>query len=172
MSVLMRKRLTIIGTVLRARPIEEKIATAQRFSRLMLREMGDALEALTASLPLVLILEDLHWSDYSTLDLISYLARQRQPAQLMLIGTYRPVELIVSGHPLRAVKQELLAKQQCEELPLEYLDKEAVAKYLSVRFPANRFPEQLAALIRDRTEGNPLFMSPASGKNKESCNQL
>jgi predicted ATPase len=35
------------------------------------------LEALTADLPLVLILEDLHWSDYSTLDLISYLARQR-----------------------------------------------------------------------------------------------
>src|SRR6185436_7911023 len=87
----------------------------------MLREMGEALEALTSDLPLVLILEDLHWSDYSTLDLISYLARQRQAAQLMLIGTYRNVELIVSGHPLRAVKQELLAKQQCEELPLEYL---------------------------------------------------
>ena len=61
----------------------------------MLREMGEALEALTADLPLVLILEDLHWSDYSTLDLISYLARQRQAAQLMLIGTYRTVELIV-----------------------------------------------------------------------------
>src|SRR6185295_5039084 len=64
----------------------------------MLREMGDALEALTADLPLVLILEDLQWSDYSTLDLISYLARQRQAAQLMVIGTYRPVELTVSGH--------------------------------------------------------------------------
>jgi predicted ATPase len=84
----------------------------------MLREMGEALEALTADLPLVLILEDLHWSDYSTLDLISYLARQRQAAQLMLIGTYRTAELIVSGHPLKAVKQELLAKKQCEELPL------------------------------------------------------
>src|SRR4030095_7303838 len=106
----------------------------------MLREMGEALEALTADLPLVLILEDLHWSDYSTLDLISYLARQRQAAQLMLIGTYRTAELIVSGHPLKAVKQELLAKQQCEELPLEYLSEEAVAKYLSVRFPDNRFP--------------------------------
>src|SRR5213076_864158 len=46
----------------------------------MLREMGEALETLTAEIPLVLILEDLHWSDYSTLDLISYLARQRQPA--------------------------------------------------------------------------------------------
>src|SRR5262249_23629333 len=63
----------------------------------MLREMGEALEALTADLPLLLILEDLHWSDYSTLDLISYVARQRCPAQLMLVGTYRPVELILSG---------------------------------------------------------------------------
>jgi predicted ATPase/DNA-binding winged helix-turn-helix (wHTH) protein len=124
----------------------------------MLREMGEALEALTADLPLVLILEDLHWSDYSTLDLISYLARQRQAAKLMLIGTYRTVELIVSGHPLKAVKRELLAKQQCEELRLEYLTEEAVAEYLSVRFPANRFPPQLAALIHERTEGNPLFM--------------
>jgi DNA-binding winged helix-turn-helix (wHTH) protein/predicted ATPase len=124
----------------------------------MLREMGDALEVLTAEQPLVLILEDLHWSDYSTLDLISYLARQRHAAQLLLIGTYRTAELIASGHPLKAVKQELLAKQQCEELPLEYLNEEAVASYLSVRFPANRFPEVLAGLIQDRTEGNPLFM--------------
>jgi DNA-binding winged helix-turn-helix (wHTH) protein/predicted ATPase len=124
----------------------------------MLREMSEALEALTAELPLVLILEDLHWSDYSTLDLISYLARQRQAAQLMLIGTYRTAELIVTGHPLKAVKQELLAKQQCEELPLEYLSEEAVASYLSVRFPSNRFPPELAGLIHERTEGNPLFM--------------
>src|SRR5262245_54578835 len=124
----------------------------------MLREMGDALETLTADLPLVLILEDLHWSDYSTLDLISYLAKQRHAAQLMLIGTYRTVELILSGHPLKAVKQELLAKQQCEELPVEYLSEESVAKYLSFRFPANRFPAELAGLIHERTEGNPLFM--------------
>jgi len=124
----------------------------------MMREMGEALEALTAEMPLVLILEDLHWSDYSTLDLISYLARQRQPAHLMLIGTYRTVELIVSGHPLKAVKRELLAKQQCEELPLEYLNEEAVGKYLAIRFPGNRFPGGLARLIHERTEGNPLFM--------------
>ena len=124
----------------------------------MLRESGGALEALTADQPLVLILEDLHWSDYSTLDLISYLARQRQIAHLMLIGTYRMVELIVSGHPLKAVKQELRAKQQCEEIPLEYLRTEAVAEYLSVRFPSNEFPPKLAELIHERTEGNPLFM--------------
>ncbi|HMG34099.1 MAG TPA: AAA family ATPase [Blastocatellia bacterium] len=124
----------------------------------MLREMGEALEALTSERPLVLILEDLHWSDYSTLDLISYLASHCQPAHLMLIGTFRPVELIVSGHPLKAVKQELVARQLCDELPLEYLTKEAVAGYLSIRFPANRFPAGLASLIHARTDGNPLFM--------------
>ena len=124
----------------------------------MLREMGEALDALTAEVPLVLILEDLHWSDYSTLDLISHLATQRQRAHLMVIGTFRNVELIVSGHPLKAVKQELLAKQQCEELPLEYLTEPAVWEYLSIRFPNHRFPARLARLIHDRTDGNPLFM--------------
>jgi DNA-binding winged helix-turn-helix (wHTH) protein len=124
----------------------------------MLREMSGALEALTAGRPLVLILEDLHWSDYSTLDLISYLARQPQPAPLMLIGTYRTAELMVRGHPLNAVKRELLAKQQCEQLPLQDLSEKAVATYLTVRFPGNRFPPKLAAAIHQRTEGNPLFM--------------
>lgn len=124
----------------------------------MLREMGETLEALAGDAPLLLILEDLHWSDYSTLDLISYLASQRQSAQLMLIGTYRTVELVLSGHPLKAVQREMRARQQCQELPLEYLGENQVVEYLSIRFPANCFPPTLAALIHERTEGNPLFM--------------
>ena len=124
----------------------------------MLREMGETLEALAADAPLVLILEDLHWSDYSTLDLITYLASQRQSSQLMLIGTYRTVELVLSGHPLKAVQRELRAKQQCQELRLEYLSEDQVIEYLSIRFPNNRFPAALAVLIHERTEGNPLFM--------------
>ena len=124
----------------------------------MLREMGEALDLLASKVPLVLILEDLHWSDYSTLDLISYLATQRRPAHLMVIGTYRDIELNVSGHPLKAVKQQLLAKQLCKEMPLEYLNVAATRDYLMVRFPGNRFPARLAELIHSRTDGNPLFM--------------
>ena len=124
----------------------------------MLREMGEALDALTAETPLILILEDLHWSDHSTLNLISYLANQRQTAHLMLIGTHRNVELTVGRHSLKAVKQELLAKQLCFELPIEYLSENAVTKYLSFRFPSHRFPAGLARLIHKRTDGNPLFM--------------
>jgi len=109
-------------------------------------------------LPLVLIFEDLHWGDYSTLDLISYLARQRHSAKLMVIGTYRPADLIITGHPLKLVKQELVGKQQCEELPLEYLTEAAIEEYLTLRFPGNTFRADLARLIHERTDGNPLFL--------------
>ena len=51
----------------------------------MLREMAQALEALTADLPLVLLFEDLHGSDVSTLELISAIARRTEPARLLLI---------------------------------------------------------------------------------------
>jgi DNA-binding winged helix-turn-helix (wHTH) protein len=65
----------------------------------MLREMAEALEALTASQPLILGLEDLPWSDYSTLDLIAMLARRQEPARLLLLGTYRPAEITMRDHP-------------------------------------------------------------------------
>jgi DNA-binding winged helix-turn-helix (wHTH) protein/predicted ATPase len=124
----------------------------------MLREMAETIEALTAETPLVMALEDLHWSDYSTLDLISYLARRREPARLLLIGVYRPADLISSGHPLKAVQQELKMSRRCEELALDFLSEAAAGEYLAMRFPDNRFPAGLARLIHDRTDGSPLFM--------------
>jgi predicted ATPase/DNA-binding winged helix-turn-helix (wHTH) protein len=124
----------------------------------MLREMAEALEKITATTPVVLVLEDLHWSDYSTLDLVSYLARRQRHARLMLIGTYRPVELIVSEHPLRRVKQELLLHQLCHELSLEYLSLESVRDFLELKCPQHDFPAALINMIHQRTEGNPLFM--------------
>jgi predicted ATPase len=56
----------------------------------MLREIAGALEAFALELPIVLLLEDLHWSDASTIDLIAVNAQRIEPARLMSIGTYRP----------------------------------------------------------------------------------
>ena len=125
---------------------------------LMLREMAEAIERLTENSPLLLVLEDLHWSDYSTLDLVSYIARRRDPARLMVIGTYRPVDVILAGHPLKGVKRELQAHRLCHELPLEYLTEGEVGQYLAVRFPCHQLPSRLQRTIYRRTEGNPLFM--------------
>jgi DNA-binding winged helix-turn-helix (wHTH) protein/tetratricopeptide (TPR) repeat protein len=124
----------------------------------VLREMAEAVEALTADAPLVVVLEDLHWSDAATVDLVSFLARRPQPARLLLIGTYRPVDLIARQHPLKDVKLELQAAGRCRELSLELLGQAAVADYLGDRFVKNAFPPGLAQVINRRTEGNPLFM--------------
>jgi DNA-binding winged helix-turn-helix (wHTH) protein len=65
----------------------------------MLRELAEALEVLTAARPLVLVLEDLHWSDRATLEWLAYVVRRRDPARLLILGTYRPVDVIVHTHP-------------------------------------------------------------------------
>jgi predicted ATPase/DNA-binding winged helix-turn-helix (wHTH) protein len=124
----------------------------------MLREMVEAVEAVTAERLLILVLEDLHWSDHATLNLIAYLARRREPARLLLLGTYRPVDVIVRDYPLKAVKQELALHRQCEELPLELLTEAAVVQYLAGRFGAGRVPDGLAQALHRRTDGQPLFV--------------
>ncbi|HJY81019.1 MAG TPA: AAA family ATPase [Candidatus Binatia bacterium] len=148
LSAAQRKRL----------PREVQGATRER----MLREMAEAVEALTAERPLVLGLEDLHWSDVSTLDWLAYLAQRQERARLLVLGTYRPVEMLENGHPLRAVTQELQLHRQCKELPLTLLSETAVMEYLAGRFGVETQQvaslQRLARLIYHRTEGNPLFI--------------
>ena len=124
----------------------------------MLREMAEAVETLSAESGLVLVLEDLHWSDSSTLELIAYLAQRRMRARLLVIGTYRPTEVIIEEHPLKGIKQELQARAQCTELRLELLTEEEIEEYVTKRFPQSTFPADLARVIHRRTDGNALFM--------------
>lgn len=124
----------------------------------MLREMVDSVEVLTAGKPLLLVLEDLHWADYSTADLISCLACRQEPARLLIIGTYRPSDAKLRGHPLYSMIQELRARGLCEELTLPFLDEEGVEEYLSSRFNRGKIPDGLAHVLHSRTEGNPLFL--------------
>jgi DNA-binding winged helix-turn-helix (wHTH) protein len=124
----------------------------------MLREMGEALEALTVRSPLVLVLEDLHWSDHATLDLLTLLGRRQEPARLLVVGSYRSVDVIVRGHPLRGVIQELRVGRQCEDMGLQFLKQADVAKYIAQRFGGATWSHELAATVHQRTDGNPLFM--------------
>ena len=124
----------------------------------MLRELAEALEVLTAGIPLALVIEDLQWSDFSTLDLISLLAQRRGRARLLLLGTYRPADVIISRHPMRAMKQELQVRGQCEELALGCLTAAEVNQYLASGFPTQHSPAVLGRLIHQTTDGNPLFM--------------
>ena len=93
-------------------------ATRQR----MLREIGDALNAIASANPLLLVLDDLQWADPFTVDLISAVARSRTPAKLMFVGTYRQVDVALSEHLLTALKPDLLIHHLCREIALEPLE--------------------------------------------------
>lgn len=126
----------------------------------MLREMADALEVFAHRHTLLLVLEDLQWSDPSTVDLIGCIARRRQPARLLVIGTLRPVDMTAGEHPMRSIQPELLAKGLCEEVSLALLSHDDVAAYVEARFggaPPSGL-HRLAAQVHARTEGNALFM--------------
>src|SRR5262245_6769799 len=124
----------------------------------MLRELVEALDALSNEAPLVLLVEDLHWSDAATIDLIAMLARRRDRARLLILATYRPADVAAGRHPLGSAKQELQMHAQCEELVLDFLSDAAVGAYLAVRFPQATFPPDFARVLHENTSGNPLFL--------------
>jgi predicted ATPase len=82
------------------------------------REIGEALEALAVDRTLVLLVEDLHWSDTSSVNTLAYLAQRTVPARLLIIGSYCPVEVATRDHPLRTVKLGLEARRRCTEIAL------------------------------------------------------
>jgi predicted ATPase len=124
----------------------------------MLRELTEALEVLTTERPLVLVLEDLHWSDVSTLAWLAYVARRPDPARLLLLGTYRPVDAIVRAHPIRAVMTELTQHQQGTELLLDYLSAGEVAAYCRQWLQEPSLSAALVHVLHQRTRGHPLFL--------------
>jgi DNA-binding winged helix-turn-helix (wHTH) protein/tetratricopeptide (TPR) repeat protein len=124
----------------------------------MVREICEALEAMAAEFPLVVILEDLHWVDHSTLDVISAFARRRGPARVLMIGTYRPGEADLAQSPLKTLKQDLQVHDLCREIAVQGLGEAEVSEYLAREFEGADFPAGLAGLIHHNAGGNALFM--------------
>lgn len=124
----------------------------------MLREMSETLEVLATRKPLVLVLEDLHWSDVSTLDLLSWITSRKEPAALLVLATYRPAEVIRQEHSLQQLRREWQSRGLCTELSLDALSLEETAGLLTWRFPANAFPDGFARMLYRHTGGHPLFL--------------
>lgn len=136
--------------------LQAKVAGATR--ERMLREIVEAVEALSAEQPLVLVLEDAHWSDASTMDLLNLLARRRARARILALATSRQAELVVANHPLKTLKQELATREYATEMVLGGLPVAAVQQYVHQRFAVLDAEAELATILYRRTEGHPLFM--------------
>ena len=129
----------------------------------MLLEMAEALFLISDAFPVIILLEDLQWSDKATLELISMLARRRERARIMIVATYRLEDVIGTDHPLPSLKQELLVHKKCTEITLQPFSQQGVNAYLERRFtPVDNKKLDLPHFshqIFERTNGNPLFVS-------------
>ncbi|HEX6973172.1 MAG TPA: protein kinase, partial [Vicinamibacterales bacterium] len=125
----------------------------------MKRELGALLQEISRNRPLVLFIDDLHWADVSTIDMLNYLAARLSDMRLMIVTSYRPSDMAIAKHPFLAVRNELQARGVFEELELRFLDTRDVERYLSLQFPGHAFPPDFAEAIHTKTEGSPLFMA-------------
>jgi DNA-binding winged helix-turn-helix (wHTH) protein/predicted ATPase len=128
----------------------------------MVRELNDVLERLTTQATLVLVLEDLHWSDVATVELLTSIAQRSEPARLLILGTYRPAEAVVKSPALRQAIRELEGRGFCEHLDLELLTRHDVGAYVGARLgdtdSDGTGSKDVADHIFRRSGGNALFM--------------
>ncbi len=113
------------------------------------------IERLVDSRPLVFVVEDLHWADRSTLDLVSLLASNTRALPVLTVGTYRS-EDVPPRHPLRPLTAEL-TRRGARHLQLHRLGAGEVAELLGALLPTPPAAEVTASVV-ERSDGNPLFV--------------
>ncbi|MFO1420206.1 MAG: AAA family ATPase [Candidatus Competibacteraceae bacterium] len=125
----------------------------------MLREMGELLDRLTEQRPLLLVTEDLHWSDRATVQLLDYIARRRGSARLMWLASFRLAEVVAQEHPLTPMRHELRLHGLCEEIVLDPFSEMEVADVVAQRAPSLAGDEAFVRALYERTDGVPLFVA-------------
>jgi hypothetical protein len=113
----------------------------------MLREFASLIEALTTDVTLVLALEDLHWSDPPTVDLLSLLGQRREPARLLVIGIYRPAVAAVADHSLAQAVRTCRCGANAWSCPCMSSPRSMWEATLRERFPGARLPPGLARML-------------------------
>jgi DNA-binding winged helix-turn-helix (wHTH) protein len=122
------------------------------------REFVSLLESLTREQPLIFFIDDVHWADVSTIDLLSYAIPHSHSLPVLLLATYRASDMLLANHPFGGAKLELQTRRLCTELELGSLDREDIENYINSEFPGNQFPAEFVAAVVRRTEGSPLFL--------------
>ena len=114
------------------------------------------LEALCADRPVVVIVEDLHWSDASTRNLLMHTMRAARQLPLLLVGTYRTDEL-TRHHPLRPFLAEVARLRSTDVVELGRLDAAAVAELIAETLGSRPSPAMVSE-VYERCGGNPFLV--------------
>lgn len=117
--------------------------------------LGRFLARVAATRPLVLVLDDLHWADPPSLEVLRFFASRPDAASILVIGTYRDTEV---GSELSDLLADLVRQPLVGRLELEGLDERELADLIAGT-TGTEVGQALIAALRDRTEGNPFFVS-------------
>lgn len=128
----------------------------------MVREFCAFVEDLSRSMTVILVLEDLHWADSATLNLLRAVAQRSELEHLVLLATVRVSDGMIFEQSVFSLREELLRKQLCLELPLAPFDETLVEYFLAQRFENDTVASLLAPIAYARTEGNPFLLRALS----------
>lgn len=122
----------------------------------LFRAVTDFIIAVAETRPLALFLDDLHWADGATLDLLQHLVRHTRAHPVLVVGTYRDVD-VGRRHPLEHALRDLHREQLSEQLSIQRLDVQGTAAFIAATFGEEVISQEFAELVYRHTEGNPFF---------------
>ncbi|HZS93929.1 MAG TPA: AAA family ATPase [Chloroflexota bacterium] len=122
----------------------------------LFRAISAFLLVLAGHRPVALLLDDLHWADSASLQLLQHLARQTRAGRVILLGTYRDVE-VHPEHPLEATLRDLNREQLLNRIALKRLREEETFALITQTMGQVEEGSELVALVHRHTDGNPFF---------------
>ncbi len=146
----------------RGKAQSQKMFDAQRKS--IFYETTQFLKDLSKSRPLIIFLDDLHWADSGTLNLLDYMADRLKDDPVILIGAYRPGDVSDSDQ-LKKTMRRMSRKKTLEKIEIEPLEEDSVEELIKILTDLDDIPEDFICNLKDKTNGNPLFV-------KESVHQM
>jgi predicted ATPase len=126
----------------------------------MMREIVNALEALADDSIIVLWIEDMHWADPATIEIVNMLGQRPDPAKLIILATTRPPQATPSAGALRRTQSDLSVQPGATHIHLQPFTERDVEKYLEARF-GKAVSTHASAILYRATHGNPLFLTTA-----------
>lgn len=123
--------------------------------------VADFLRAIAESMPVGLFLDDLHWADSSTLELMQYIAQHTRNCAVLVVTTYRDTEVRRNG-PLDRLVLVLSRQRLLQRVPVARLDEHGTRSLLAATIDDADVPQDLANLVYRYTEGNPFFVQEIS----------
>ncbi|MFQ5889006.1 MAG: DUF4112 domain-containing protein [Gemmatimonadota bacterium] len=154
--------IPVVGNVLEASLVTARTIKEARSAPMAASEEAlffqytELLHTAAAEQPVILFIDDLHWADRASVTLLHHLGRRIEESRVLILGTYRPVDVDASDHPIKKVRQELERYGVAEELRLTALDPDSLGELLEKKLGAPASPPLREWLVR-RAGSNPLF---------------